>query len=247
MKTKLGWTLAGDYENRISATTQQPASQQKKKFIFHVSRNRTDEPGLDELVQRFWSIEADGIQKDREQVYTKQAEQFLDILKNSINHNGERFEIKLPWKSEIKLENNFYSALNQVKSLNTRLQRKPLLQETYNKTLLTDLEKNYLKPVEMQDPQPDRIWYLPHHPVENINKPGKVRRVANAASKFRGQSLNSNLLTGPDLLNNLLGVLMRFREHPVAVLADIEGMSPSKSPCKSPSIRLINRLFDFTG
>ena len=76
----------------------------------------------------------------------------------------------------------------------------------------------------MQDPQPDRIWYLPHHPVEKINKPGKVRRVANAASKFRGQSLNSNLLTGPDLLYNPLGVLMRFREHPVAVLADIEGM-----------------------
>ena len=145
-------------------------------------------------------------------------------MKNSINHNGERYEIKLPWKSEIKLENNFYSALNQVKSLNTRLQRKPLLQEKYNKTLWTDLEKNYVKPVEMQDPQPERIWYLPHHPVESINKPGKVRRVANAASKFRGQSLNSNLLTGPDLLNNLLGVLMRFREHPVAVLADIEGM-----------------------
>ena len=122
------------------------------------------------------------------------------------------------------MENNFYSALNQVKSLNTRLQHKPLLQEKYNKTLLTDLEKNYVKPVEMQDPQPDRIWYLPHHPVENINKPKTVRRVANAASKFRGQSLNSNLLTGPDLLNNLLGVLMRFREHPVAVLADIEGM-----------------------
>ena len=181
LKTKLGWTLAGEYENCISATTQQPPSQQKK-FIFNVSRNRTDEPGLDELVQQFWSIEADGIQKDREQVYTKQEEQFLDILKNSINHNGERYEIKLPWKSEIKLENNFYSALNQVKSLNTRLQRKPLLQETYNKTLLTDLEKNYVKPMEMQDPQPDRIWYLPHYPVENINKPGKVRRVANAAA-----------------------------------------------------------------
>ena len=130
-----------EYENCISATTQQFASQQKK-FIFHVSRNRTDEPGLDEVVQQFWSIEADGIQKDREKVYTKQEEQFLDILKNSINHNGERYEIKLPWKSEIKLENNFYSALNQVKSLNTRLQRKPSLQEKYNKTLLTDLEKN---------------------------------------------------------------------------------------------------------
>ena len=69
VKTKLGWTLAGEHENCISATTQQPASQHKK-FIFHVSRNITDEPGLDKLVQQFWSIEAAGIQKDREQVYT---------------------------------------------------------------------------------------------------------------------------------------------------------------------------------
>ena len=146
------------------------------------------------------------------------------LYQATTNHNSERYEIKLSWKSEINLENNFYSALNQVKNLNTRLQRKLLLQEKYNKTLLTDFEKNYVKPVEMQDPQPDRIWYLPQHPVENINKPGKVRQVANAASKFCDQSLNSNLLTGPDLLNNLLGVLMRFRECPVAVLADIENM-----------------------
>ena len=91
VKTKLGWTLAREYENCISATTQQPSSQQKKKFIFHVSRNRTDEPGLDELVQQFWSIAADGTQIDREQVTTKQEEQFLEVLKNSINQNGERY------------------------------------------------------------------------------------------------------------------------------------------------------------
>ena len=76
----------------------------------------------------------------------------------------------------------------------------------------------------MQAPPPESIWYLPHHPVANPNKPGKARRVANAASKFRGESLNSNLLTGPDLLNNLVGVLLRFREYPVAVLSDILGM-----------------------
>ena len=76
----------------------------------------------------------------------------------------------------------------------------------------------------MQAPPPESIWYLPHHPVTNPNKPGKVRRVANAASKFCGESLNSNLLTGPDLLNNLVGVLLRFKEHPVAVLSDVEGM-----------------------
>ena len=76
----------------------------------------------------------------------------------------------------------------------------------------------------MKDPALDRIWYLPHHPVETPNKPGKIRRAANAASEFRGQSLNTNLLTGSDLLNSLLGVFVRFHENPIAVLADIKGM-----------------------
>ena len=36
--------------------------------------------------------------------------------------------------------------------------------------------------------------------------------------------MNSNLLAGPDLLNNLVGRLLRFREHSIAITGDIEGM-----------------------
>jgi hypothetical protein len=39
-----------------------------------------------------------------------------------------------------------------------------------------------------------------------------------------GISLNSLLLQGPDLANNLLGVLMRFRLEKVPLLGDIESM-----------------------
>ena len=70
----------------------------------------------------------------------------------------------------------------------------------------------------------DREWYLPHQAVVNPHKPGKVRRVLNGASKFQGHSLNNSLLTGPDLLQSLLHVLFRFREHSYAVSADIEAM-----------------------
>ena len=55
-------------------------------------------------------------------------------------------------------------------------------------------------------------------------KPGKVCRVANSSSIFQGQSLNANLLKGPDLLSNLTGVIMRFRENRIALCADIEHM-----------------------
>ena len=44
------------------------------------------------------------------------------------------------------------------------------------------------------------------------------------AARYDGVSLNSTLLRGPDLANNLIGVLSRFRQEPVAVMLDIEGM-----------------------
>ena len=48
--------------------------------------------------------------------------------------------------------------------------------------------------------------------------------MTNAASKYKGVSLNDALLTGPDLLCNLHGLLLRFRQYKVAVTADIEAM-----------------------
>ena len=36
--------------------------------------------------------------------------------------------------------------------------------------------------------------------------------------------MNEKLLQGPDLTNSLVGVLARFRQEPVAVMVDIEGM-----------------------
>ena len=46
-----------------------------------------------------------------------------------------------------------------------------------------------------------------------------------AAAKCDGVSgLNDKLYTGPDLLNSLVGVLLRFREQRVGLAADIEAM-----------------------
>ena len=69
-----------------------------------------------------------------------------------------------------------------------------------------------------------RTWYLPHHHVFNENKPNKMRTVFDTAGEYDGMSLNKALLTGPDLLNNLVGVLLRFRNHKFAIAADIEAM-----------------------
>lgn len=69
-----------------------------------------------------------------------------------------------------------------------------------------------------------RIWYIPHHGVYHPQKPDKIRVVFDASSEFKGESLNKHLLQGPDLTNNLVGVLSRFRKEHVAFMCDIEGM-----------------------
>ena len=67
------------------------------------------------------------------------------------------------------------------------------------------------------------IWHIPHQPVINPNKP-KIRKLLNAASKYHGFSLNNQLMPGPDLMQNLTGVICRFTQKKVAISADIEGM-----------------------
>ena len=58
-----------------------------------------------------------------------------------------------------------------------------------------------------------KTWTQPIHPLTTPNKPGKVRLCYDATAEFCGVSLNKALITGPDLLNSLAGVLMRFRFH----------------------------------
>ena len=48
--------------------------------------------------------------------------------------------------------------------------------------------------------------------------------VHDCASKYAGKSLNDHLYTGPDIFNSLHGVLFRFRQEKVAIVADVEAM-----------------------
>ena len=48
--------------------------------------------------------------------------------------------------------------------------------------------------------------------------------VFDCAARFGDTSLNDQLLQGPDLTNNLTGVLLRFRQKSVALMADVEQM-----------------------
>ncbi|XP_066941064.1 uncharacterized protein [Macrobrachium rosenbergii] len=69
------------------------------------------------------------------------------------------------------------------------------------------------------------VHYLPHH---EIHKPDSVstplRIVFNSSSSYFGHVLNDYFAKGPDVLNNMIAILIRFRQHAVAIIADIKKM-----------------------
>lgn len=68
------------------------------------------------------------------------------------------------------------------------------------------------------------VWYLPIFGIYHPKKPDKIRGVFDYSAICKGTSLNSTLLCGPNLINSLLAVLLRFRKDSCAVIADIEQM-----------------------
>ena len=66
------------------------------------------------------------------------------------------------------------------------------------------------------------IPYIPHHAVVRPEKRSTpVCVVLNPSSEFQGHKRNDCWMKGPDLLNSLFGVFLRFREQEVALVRDI--------------------------
>ena len=100
------------------------------------------------------------------------------------------------------------------------------LLEKYTATMNDHITNGHAEriPEEQVNPGDNMVWYLPHHSVTHSLKPEKVRVVFDCAAQFKGKLFNLDLLQGPDLANPLVGVLVRFREEPEALVADIESM-----------------------
>ena len=60
-------------------------------------------------------------------------------------------------KKPLRKETKYFIALSQLKSHYNRLSNDIQLKELYEQTLTTDLPKFYVKPAEVQQPEPEKI------------------------------------------------------------------------------------------
>ena len=216
----LGWVMSGQLPNCKSLKDSICFASNEEMFC-------CDNEKLSAQMSKWWASEsyASNIDVDPRSLSDKNA---LKILEKSCKFNGERYCVGLLWgNSQTSLPNNFALAKSHFLSLEKRLDRNPDLKHRYAESIRIDVEKGYVRKIsaeELAEGEKDPQWYLPHHPVVNPNKPEKVRRVCNAASRFCRISLNEALVPGPDLLSDLIGIFLRFRLFLVAITADIEAM-----------------------
>ena len=112
-----------------------------------------------------------------------------------------------------------------MENLKRRFNKSPEFQKDYESNMSKVINAGYAEkvPEDEIEGKSGRVWYIPHHGVYHQWK-GKLRVVYDCAAEYQGTSLNQELLQGPDLTSTLVGVLLRFRQEPVAMMSDIEGM-----------------------
>ncbi|KAK0132197.1 hypothetical protein N1851_032987 [Merluccius polli] len=138
--------------------------------------------------------------------------------------NNNSWVAPLPFRTQRpRLPNNREQALARFTSLCRTLEREPEMKSHFLAFMQKIFDQDH---AELAPPLHDgeECWYLPSFGVYHPRKPGQIRVVFDSSASYLGLSLNDVLLTGPDLNNSLLGVLMRFRCEQVAITSDIEQM-----------------------
>jgi transposase InsO family protein len=221
VKTRLGWVIVGNSK----------FPEDSQSFCFHIcdceNVNHLEEKDLHQVVRDFFSVENFGVipmPSDRDSMENMRSIKLFEATTTII---GNRFQTGLPWKNEkFVLPDSFSTALRRLHCLESKMSKDLLFANMYKQKMQENFEKGYARELKAAEIKAESgiVWYLPHFAVQNPNKPGKMRIVFDAASLTNKISLNSLLLTGPDLYKPLFGVLFKFRENAIAISADIQEM-----------------------
>lgn len=215
VRTALGWTLQGPANLNLTG--------EHSHCYFTMSTNSE----LQRHVERLWEVDITPYAKAKTVIRSKEDQQALELLeqrtvKAEVDGVTRYATPLLRRKASLTLWAPKHTLLPQLRSTERHIAKDTALANTYCQEIQKLEQLGYAKPLP-----PDTVdsstesWYLPHHVVHHNSK---ARIVYNCSYQHNGQSLNSQLLPSPTLGPTLLGVLLRFREHSVAISGDIKAM-----------------------
>ena len=162
---------------------------------------------------------------------SKEEVQAVEMINKVCTYNPEirKFETKLLFKSAPKFQNNYRQAKARLDNLVRKLRKDEPTAKGYNDVINEYLSAGIIEQVfdeNASDPNRTDLFYLPHRIiVDSTRLTTKYRVVYDGSAKCPdGKSLNSCIMCGPKLQQDILAILIRFRSSFYILLSDISRM-----------------------
>lgn len=210
-KTKLGWIISGQINNQIYEQNVNQACFLNINSDFH------------DNIERFWSIEEayPQFEYSREEIECEN-----HFSENTYRDSSGRFVVKLPLRDNyVNLGESRQAAINRFLSIERKLLNNPGFNKSYSNFMSEYQSLGHMTEVKLTNIAPTH-YFLPHHGVEKSDSlTTRLRVVFDASAKTTtGISLNDTLKVGPNIQQDLLSILLRFRKHNVVLVGDIAKM-----------------------
>ena len=159
--------------------------------------------------------------------YNLNEERELMLIERGLKHENGLWTATYPWKRDPhNLPDNRSVAFATLKSTERRLMKNPEAAKQYQQQMDEMLMNNVARKLSSEEQRSYNgpIHYISHHEVRKESSSTPCRIVFNASANYQGHILNEYWAKGTDFINNLLGVLLRFREDYCALVGDIRRM-----------------------
>ena len=229
LRNQFGYVIGGSHPQLREAT---------KKLVKNVKVYQ-----LSHKIEDFFSIEGLGIEcqprcggckcgkchPGGKNMTLKEEREYHQIDENMIYIEEEkRWEASYPWiRDPHELPDNRCSVLAKLKSTEKRLLRDENYAQIYKRQIDDMISRGVARKVSSNElsEYEGPIHYIAHHAVfKPESKSTPCRIVFNSSANYHGHILNEYFAKGPDIMNKLLGVLLRFREERIGFIGDISKM-----------------------
>lgn len=166
------------------------------------------------------ALESDFNERGNEDKYMSQDNvQFIHFLSDNIKQEEDgHYQMPLPFQNNSlpTLPNNKRQAVIRLQHPKRTLSVNKHYHDQYTAFMEELINRGGAEPAPVASER-ETLWYIPNHGMYHLRKPNKLRVVFDGSAKFNCMSLNDTLLTGPDLINSLVGVLCCFRREEVVM------------------------------
>lgn len=207
-ETELGWIVAGPTGGSRSG----PSNSQEMKCNF--SQDIKDQ------LAKFWELEELPATK-----VVSSEDTYCENLFNDTTYRDAdgRFTVTIPLReSPDVLGDSYKMAERRFLNIEKRLSKDQSLRQAYSDFIHEYKNLGHLTEI----PRPEFGSFIPHHSViRQTSETTRLRVVFDAsAATTTGKSFNDIQYVGPVVQDDLLSILMRFRQHTYVVTADVEKM-----------------------